>query len=134
MYLDLDVVTNNSTLIDIDMAQLQEHTPVPSTRSSPLMPRQILPATNPSPTPSICSKTRSHIENTIVPIGKFAGLLCTFHRNNRRCDLCCRDDRENHNVEKNSKVSICYTIYPNHKIQKLDQWLGIIIISFKNYC
>jgi hypothetical protein len=34
----------------------------------------------------------------------------------------------------NIKVSFLYPLYPNHKIQKLDQWLGIIIISFKNYC
>jgi hypothetical protein len=32
-----------------DMAQLQEHTPIPSTRSSPLVPRQPLTATIPDP-------------------------------------------------------------------------------------
>ena len=53
----------------------------------------------------ICSKTQCHIENTIVQRGKFKGELCTFIRNNKRCDLCCRDDREIHNVEKNPITS-----------------------------
>jgi hypothetical protein len=88
---------------------------------------------NPSPTPSICSKTKSHIENLIVPIGKFAGLLCTFHRNNRRCDLCCRDDRENHNVEKNPKVSFIYPLPPTHCYPEMVSMVGVIgLTKFAN--
>jgi hypothetical protein len=35
---------------------------------------------------------------------------------------------DNHNL----KVSFIYKIIPNHKIQKLDQWLGYGLISLKN--
>jgi hypothetical protein len=35
--------------------------------------------------------------------------------------------------DRNEKVSIIFKIIPNHKIQKLDQWLGIMSHFFEEY-
>ncbi len=54
--------------------------------------------------------------------GEWVGLqsfcvACSSYQNNMRGNLI--------NV---AKVSFLYTIYPNHKIQKFDQWLGPILL------
>lgn len=117
----------------------QTPTPIPLSRNFNYVGQSVKRQVRISVVPVYASFQRGQYQLKCIKLNKYQPVECfeildaaTGLRANRSSSGKAKDD--NRNLNLNAEVGFIYPLYPNHKIQKLDQWLGIWSHFVEEFC